>query len=266
MPSTDSPAPVQIQSKIHYWQRTLILILAGFAGILSALPLIPNLLDLAAESPPFPIPVIQAISTLQSTIVLIAMVFIGAKMAPKAGLGTPIVDAWLVGAWVQPPLRQILLSAIAGGILGGLALVAFYQLYLPYLPATFVENVKELMLPLSSRLLYGGITEELLVRYGMMSFLVWLGVRLTQKQGDGAQTVHYVVAILLSAVIFALGHLPVTALLTPELTMPLVFYVMMGNSLFGLIAGYLYWRHGLESAMLAHMLAHLVTVTLEGMF
>jgi membrane protease YdiL (CAAX protease family) len=37
--------------------------------------------------------------------------------------------------------------------------------------------------------------------------------------------------------------------------------VIVANSLFGLIAGYLYWKRGLESAMLAHMLAHVLLLT-----
>jgi len=38
----------------------------------------------------------------------------------------------------------------------------------------------------------------------------------------------------------------------------LTLFVVAGNSVFGLIAGYLYWRRGLESAIIAHMLTHVV--------
>ena len=47
----------------------------------------------------------------------------------------------------------------------------------------------------------------------------------------------------------------------PEATFALTLYVIVANSVFGLIAGYLYWKRGLESAMLAHMLAHVVMLT-----
>jgi hypothetical protein len=40
--------------------------------------------------------------------------------------------------------------------------------------------------------------------------------------------------------------------------MPLVVYVISANSLFGFVAGFLYWRRGLEAAMIAHMFAHVV--------
>jgi len=42
--------------------------------------------------------------------------------------------------------------------------------------------------------------------------------------------------------------------LTPTLTL----FLLLQNSLFGLLAGYLYWRWGLEAAMLAHIVVHLV--------
>jgi len=38
-------------------------------------------------------------------------------------------------------------------------------------------------------------------------------------------------------------------------------YIVIANSVFGLITGYLYWKKGLEAAIVAHMLAHSVIVT-----
>jgi len=43
--------------------------------------------------------------------------------------------------------------------------------------------------------------------------------------------------------------------------MALILYVIGGNFIFGSIAGYLYWKKGLEAAMIAHMLAHVVMLT-----
>lgn len=43
-----------------------------------------------------------------------------------------------------------------------------------------------------------------------------------------------------------------------SLSVFLSLYIVTANPLFGLVAGYLFWRHGLESAMLAHLLAHLL--------
>ncbi len=63
-------------------------------------------------------------------------------------------------------------------------------------------------------------------------------------------------AIVISSLVFSVGHLPVAYMILPEATFVLTLYVIVANSVFGLIVGYLYWKRGLESAMLAHMLAH----------
>jgi membrane protease YdiL (CAAX protease family) len=41
----------------------------------------------------------------------------------------------------------------------------------------------------------------------------------------------------------------------------IVSYVVVANSVFGLIAGYLYWKKGLEAAVIAHMLTHVILIT-----
>jgi hypothetical protein len=47
-------------------------------------------------------------------------------------------------------------------------------------------------------------------------------------------------------------------MLLPEATVALTTCVLVGNSMFGLIAGYLCWKRGLESAMIARMSARVV--------
>ena len=42
-------------------------------------------------------------------------------------------------------------------------------------------------------------------------------------------------------------------------------YVVLGNSAFGVVAGWLYWRHGLEAAVLAHAGTHLGVVALAAL-
>jgi membrane protease YdiL (CAAX protease family) len=48
--------------------------------------------------------------------------------------------------------------------------------------------------------------------------------------------------------------------LSPEVTAPLVAYIIVGNAAFGFIAGYLYWKRGLECAIAAHMIAHITMI------
>jgi membrane protease YdiL (CAAX protease family) len=71
-------------------------------------------------------------------------------------------------------------------------------------------------------------------------------------------------AIGISALLFGLGHLPAVSALLGHLSSWLVLYIVLANSVFGVMFGFLYWRLGLESAMLAHALSHAVFLLLLG--
>ena len=88
--------------------------------------------------------------------------------------------------------------------------------------------------------------------------LVWVGWRLFQKERVKPAATCFIGAILVSAFIFGLGHLPVAVMLLGEPTAAVVLFVIVANSAFGMVAGYLYWKYGLESAMIAHLLGHVV--------
>ena len=47
-------------------------------------------------------------------------------------------------------------------------------------------------------------------------------------------------------------------MLFPEPAPALILFVLVGNSAFGLVGGYLFWTRGLETAMIAHALTHVV--------
>jgi membrane protease YdiL (CAAX protease family) len=150
-------------------------------------------------------------------------------------------------------------------VAGGIGILAFARAFLGHLPREFLESAKGFSPPWYTRILYGGITEEILVRWGLMSFLVWCCFRLTQKSDTGIRSSNYVIAIVLSALIFGAAHLPVASLLSPVLTFQLIIYIILGNAIFGIIAGFLYWRRGLECAILAHVLAHITMLAGEAL-
>ncbi len=245
-------------SKNIYWKKVVFIFVFGLVGILSALPMIPKLVATSGQEAPMPIGLVQAISTLQSSVILFAMVMLGAWSSPKVNLGAPILDSYLRRSFTVTTLKPILTSALVGGILGGMLILLFYQFSKPYLPTEFLENVEDFTPPLYTKIFYGGITEEILIRWGLMSFFVWGAYRLTQSKGAEVRAYNYITGILLSAIIFGVGHLPAATILSPVLTGGLVLYIIIGNSIFGIIAGYLYWKRGLEAAIIAHITAHTV--------
>jgi membrane protease YdiL (CAAX protease family) len=175
-------------------------------------------------------------------------------------LKSPVAEAAASGTNLISALKPQIVLGIIAGLIGGVAIVLISILWKPFLPLEVTALISEFgkLFPLPTRMLYGGITEELLLRWGLMTFLVWAMWGFFQKEQDKPQSAYFVVAILISSLVFGIGHLPVAFMLFPQATVALIGFVVVANSLFGLIAGYLYWKKGLESAMIAHMLAHVV--------
>ncbi len=64
-------------------------------------------------------------------------------------------------------------------------------------------------------------------------------------------------AIVLSNIAFGVGHLPATRAMVP-LTPAVVARALILNSIVGVPCGYLYWKKGLEAAMITHGTADVV--------
>ena len=246
----------------------IILFTAGLAGVFSFLlidlsalvALLPS--SAVAEIPPIT-PAIKLLSLIQPGVLLALAVFAGVALAPKVGLSSPVAEAAASGNPVGPAFKPQVVPGIIGGLLGGGAIVAATLLSKPFLTAETVARIAAFgrLLPVPTRLLYGGITEELLLRWGLMTLLVWAAWRLLQRREGEPKPAYFVGAIVISSLVFGVGHLPVAYLILPEATAALTLFVIAANSIFGLIAGYIYWKRGLESAMLAHMLTHVLLLT-----
>jgi membrane protease YdiL (CAAX protease family) len=104
---------------------------------------------------------------------------------------------------------------------------------------------------------YGGIAEEILLRLFVMSFFVWLGSFLGKTTDRKPTNAVFWIANILAAVLFGLGHLPATSLLVP-LTPLVIIRAVILNGLIGIACGWLYWKRGLEAAMISHFSADLV--------
>lgn len=246
----------------------VILWIAGMSGILSFLlvdlsALLRSLPVTAGKEMPFPPRIMGVLSLIQPTVLMSLAVLVGTKLAHKVGLSAPVAEAAAARATLVSALKPQIFPGVIGGIVGGIAIIASWLLWKPFLPAFFVMRAEKFnrLMPFLTRLLYGGITEELLLRWGVMTLLVWTSWRIFQRGQGRPRAIYFVSAIVISSVIFGIGHLPIVAALGAGFTIPIVAYVIVANSIFGLIAGYLYWQKGLEAAIIAHMSAHLVIVT-----
>jgi hypothetical protein len=194
--------------------------------------------------------VLRALIVVQPFILLVAGVGTGVAFGERVGLRS-WVTARLQGD--PPPLMQVagLTLAALVGFGTGAVVDVLDILFAPWIGLPSGASLPDIGTAIMA-ISYGGITEELTLRYGLMTFLVWVGAKVWTTLPPGL----YFGALLVSAVLFGAGHLPAMAALIP-LTPVVILRTVGLNALLGLAFGWLFWRRGLEHAMVAHIATHL---------
>ena len=147
--------------------------------------------------------------------------------------------------WAAPLRRGLPAAATVAGIVA-LILAAYARG-----TAGFELSMPQLDIPLITRLGYGGLGEEIIARWGLLTAFMALALRLGQTRNAA-----FWAANSLAALLFALGHFGVLFALMPHPPLWLLIAVMLGNFIPAVAFGWLYRRYGIESAMLAHGGAH----------
>ncbi len=209
---------------------------------------------------PAPLWLIGIASFAQTSVLMGLAVWGGVKLAPPLGLRAPACEAAATGGSFVAALRPQLPLGLVFGVLGGGYLFAGMRLS----PAPIVAVQEKFNPPIVARVLYGGISEEVLLRWGVMTALAWLAWRFLQGRRGEVRPSLIGLANVVSAVLFGVGHLPAARVLIGSLDLDVVVFVIGFNATFGLLFGWLYWRRGLESAMVAHATTHLVSYLISG--
>jgi membrane protease YdiL (CAAX protease family) len=183
---------------------------------------------------------------------------VGVACAPRVGLRSHIAGAATEGARTWIKIKSDLPLAAAVGAATGLSIVVLDRLSQPWMPQALqvLQNQPRGMSITLAGVLYGGITEELLLRWGLMSVLAWAGWRIFQRGEDVPRAWLMWTAIVVSALLFGVGHLGAAVALVP-LTFAVVVRTVLLNALAGMVFGYVFWRRSLEAAMVAHAGAHI---------
>ena len=237
-------------------------------GALGALAVFPYLMAIAP--PPadlaIPLPAVAIGQAIQTGLLLWPLCWLGLRLGRSLGLDSPLARAWLTGSAAPLVSGRRWLGIAMFGFLGGLAILALDAGFQPWMPSPLAGATAELpQLPFWKGLLasfYGGITEELWLRLGLMTLIAWGLWRLAARPVSRPGWIFWV-AIALSALLFGLGHLPAAASVWP-LTGVVIGRSLLLNGLLGLMFGALYWKVGLEVAMLAHFCADLALRGLSG--
>ncbi len=236
----------------------LVLGFLGLIGMVSILtmdiPLPPEIQELVNER--FSPAQIKLVILINPLFLLIIAVAVGTLLYQKVNLRVPVIEKW-VGINNEPvDYIEILKSGAIGGIVSGLIVVLVVLLFKPFMATEYEQLTQALQPTLAARFLYGGITEEIYLRFGLMTLFVWIISKVLKVN----RPVAYWIGIVLAAIIFAVGHFPVVFNTIEDPSIILLTYVLIGNSVGGLVFGWLYWKKGLESAFVAHIFIHVVLV------
>jgi membrane protease YdiL (CAAX protease family) len=238
------------------WKLYLILLSACIISIFAVMPYSFTLVGEAIKQSPLPFPLLVVVALIQSSILFAVVIFIGLKLSNKLGLGLPIIEGYLAKRKLEPGVGRTVRAAVGLGIAAGLAIILIDLIF--FKAGVGISLWSGQMPPYWMGLLasfYGGISEEILLRLFLMTVLVWLFNKF-RKSGSNIlnSTPAMWLAIIIASVIFGLGHLPATASVT-AITGAVVLRAIVLNGIGGLIFGWLYWKKGLEAAMISHFSA-----------
>jgi membrane protease YdiL (CAAX protease family) len=263
LPQEPEPSPFSNQPPLWFDLKLFgLLLAASLVGSIAVLPFTRWSFE-QAEPPLIPrglVPLVLAVAVAVEVFVSAVAIVVGLVLGPRLNLGKllPAESARHTSAasrfWVaigEPLVLGAALGAIVGVFAWNLEPAAAGSVLTLATPAAWESLVASIG---------AGIREEIWLRFGFMTFVVWLGTALIRFLGRTRTEPPAIVvwiANILAALVFALIHVPQTYALV-GLTTASVLLVLYGNGMPGLVFGWLYWRRGLIPAMVAHFSLGLV--------
>ena len=245
------------------WKRALfftlslvpIALVGGFFVLRYQLPFIPaEELETALSQVGGHMWLVYAITVMQSVLYACLCGFFGYILADGLGLTRPFKLT-----------RQPLLFTAIVSLVGGMAL-ALLDVFVfdPAVGGDLILNGDRQGLTVDAwiaSLLYGGVIEEVMLRLFFLSLVAW-GIRKLFCRRTATEALPawlFAVANLIAALLFAAGHLPATVVLFGELTPVLLIRCFLLNGGLALGFGWLYTKHHVGYAMLAHAGVHMIS-------
>jgi len=230
------------------------LFILGFIGVLTLLTITIPLDTLPQE-------ILEQISPeslkylvlINPTILLAIAVIVGTRLHDHVGLSVPTISSILK---IQEPRIQFteqIKYGIPLGIFTGILTILIGFTFQSAIPQEFVDLGSKITLTTIAKICYGGLTEEILMRFGFMTAVVWMVFKITKTLTNKT----YWIGIALASILFSLGHFPIVFSAVQNPSSILLTYILIGNSIAGLFFGWLYWRKGLEAAFIGHIFAHI---------
>jgi membrane protease YdiL (CAAX protease family) len=214
-------------------------------------------------------PKIIIIQVVQNIILFFIAIFIGLNLSKSIGFKLPILEGVVEKKYQTAYLKSILLSSVGFGVLGGILVIIlslpFWRLSVELLKAEITAAAWKGFLAS----FYGGFAEETIFRLFFVSLFVWITWKIKKAKDGTPAKIGIWLSIIITSIIFGLGHLGITGELT-DITAEVTARAVLLNSAVSVIYGWLYWKKGLESAMIAHfstdIVLHVITPLIASIF
>ncbi len=234
-----------------FWPGTLALFTVGLIGVaVLAATTSRDILKLIPIRNPL---LARLVLGARSAVLLLALTMVGTAVAGRIGARSVIVD-WASGA---SPAEDTLAGFVPAAIIGialGIATFLADRLTRPiWSPEGRGPDLLRDWKPsaLVAGLTYGGVTEEIMMRWGLMGLVLWLLAIVTGAPAGEPYDGIVIASIAVAAAAFAAGHLP-AAFAGGLRSRGFILRTLGLNFVAGLILGWIYWRWNLEAAMVAH--------------
>ena len=237
-----------------------ILFILGLFGVISMLTVTIPLDKLPKEVvDKIPAETLKWIILINPAILLLLAIVIGTILFRKVNFKILFVSTFFDKEKTHLTLLNQLKFGVLGGIIVGIITSLLSFAILKLIPNEVAQLGEEIKLTAIARLLYGGITEEILMRFGFMTLVVWIVYKITKS----LQSKTYWTGILVASLGFALGHFPIVYNSIENPSLFILSYVLIGNSIAGIAFGWLYWKKGLEAAFFGHAMSHIAMMVFE---
>ena len=112
-----------------------------------------------------------------------------------------------------------------------------------------------------SSLTYGGVIEEILLRWFFMGLIALILVMIfaKKKKKEEIPAWIFITANVIAAAVFAAGHLPATQMFFGRITGLILVRCFLLNGVFALFFGRWFRKYGIQYAMLGHFGIHLIS-------
>jgi Type II CAAX prenyl endopeptidase Rce1-like len=240
-----------------FWAEFAVLYAAALFGGLAFIPYSLRLIEASGRPAKASLLKLAALTFAQNA-VLSVVVVAGLLAAHAVGLGAPYVDAAIGLGRAAQPLSSLLHRASVLGGAAGLVLLSVDLVLLPRLPALLEMARKTSLWENFTASFYGGLNEELLTRLLGLSAVAWLLSRLWHTSSGQPTDAVFWSANVIMAVLFGLGHLPAAQAVVGRITPLVLARTLVLNGPIALVCGWLFWRFGIEAAVVAHFVADIV--------